>query len=256
MSLSSKKVGRWLVCLSLILVVLLVAMVPGWCAKPKVIVVASTSWTGAIAEAAGADEVRVLAPFELKHPPEYDYRPSDLAKLINAALLVYAGYEGFIKKLVEASSIPESKIVKIMTVNDPANLKQQARLLAEKLGTEAQEKIWEEQFDRVTGEILKRAEQKNVSKTRALVQQHQVPFAKWLGYDIVGVFSANELSPAKVMEYANLKPDIIIDNIHNPQGKPIMEIIKCRYVELINFPSVKAPSLIELFKENAALLGL
>lgn len=37
-------------------------------AEDKIIVVASTSWTGAIAEAAGADEVRVLAPFELKHP--------------------------------------------------------------------------------------------------------------------------------------------------------------------------------------------
>jgi zinc transport system substrate-binding protein len=242
--------------LILLAAVMVLAANTGWCANPKVVVVASTSWTGAIAAAAGADEVKVLAPFELKHPPEYDYRPSDIARLTDATLLVYAGYEGFIKKLIEASGIPASKVATVMTSNDPANLKQQAQRLAQKLGTEAKEQIWENQFDIVSDEILKSAGQKKVSKKKALVQQHQVPFAKWLGYDIVGIFSAGELSPAKVMEYSNLKPDIIIDNFHNPQGKPIVEVVKCKYVELINFPSVKAPSLIELFKENASRLGL
>lgn len=256
MSLNKKQVGKGMLCLTLLVVTLFATMSFGWCAKPQVIVVASTSWTGGIAEAAGADEVRVLAPFELKHPPEYDYRPSDIAKLSDATLLVYAGYEGFVKKLIEASGIPASKVATVLTSNDPVNLKQQAKLLAQKLGSEDKEKIWENQFDKVTGDILKSAELKKVSKTKALVQQHQVPFAKWLGFDIVGVFSAGELSPAKVMEYANLKPDIIIDNFHNPQGKRIMEVVKCKYVELINFPSVKAPSLIELFKENASRLGL
>lgn len=51
-----------------------------WGADDKTVVVASSSWTGAIAEAAGADEVRVLAPFELKHPPEYDYRRAKLGR--------------------------------------------------------------------------------------------------------------------------------------------------------------------------------
>lgn len=256
MTLCRKSVRKWLICLALLTVLLFTLTNLGWCVRPKVVVVASTSWTGGIAEAAGADEVRVLAPFELKHPPEYDYRPSDIAKLTDATLLVYAGYEGFVKKLIEASGIPASKVVTVMTANNPVNLKQQARILAQRLGTEAKEKNWEIQFDKVTGDILKRAKQKNVSKTTALVQQHQVPFAKWLGYDIVGVFSAGELSPTKVMEYANLKPDIIIDNFHNPQGKPIVEVVKCKYVELINFPSVKGPSLIELFKENASRLGI
>jgi zinc transport system substrate-binding protein len=236
--------------------VMLVLGSPGKGAESKVVVVASTSWTGAIAEAAGADEVRVLAPFELKHPPEYDYRPSDIAKLSGASLLVHAGYEGFVKKLIEASDLPAAKVVKVTTTNEPANLKQQARFLAQKLGTVEREQEWETRFERLTDTLLKRAEQKKAGKTRVLVQQHQVPFVKWLGYEIVGVFSAGELSPAKVMEYAKLKPDLIIDNFHNPQGKPIREIVKCGYVELINFPSVKVPSLLELFRENASRLGL
>jgi zinc transport system substrate-binding protein/iron/zinc/copper transport system substrate-binding protein len=230
---------------------------PSGCfAESKVVVVASTSWTGAIAQAAGADEVRVLAPLELKHPPEYDYRPADIARLNEATAVVYAGYEPFMKKLLEAAGYSKLKTMIVMTTNTPDNLKQQARLLAEKLGTQKREAQWEIQFDKVTAEILKKAETKNAAKIKVLVQQHQQPFVKWLGYNIVGVFGAEELSPAKVLEYANLKPDLVIDNFHNPQGKPIVEVAKCKYVELINFPSVKAPSLIELFQENAGRLGL
>lgn len=228
----------------------------GLCAESKVIVVASTSWTGAIAAAAGADEVRVLAPLELKHPPEYDYRPSDLAKLNEATAFVYAGYEPFAKKLLEASGFPKAKTFTVMTMNEPGNLKRQAAILAEKFGSEAKAAEWEAKFDQLTADILKRAEQKKVSDIKVLVQQHQEPFVKWLGYNIVGVFGAEELSPAKVMEYSKLGPAAIIDNSHNPQGKPIVEVTKGNYVELINFPSPKAPTLIELFAENAGRLGL
>lgn len=230
---------------------------PSGCfAESKVVVVASTSWTGAIAQAAGADEVRVLAPLELKHPPEYDYRPADIAKLSEATAVVYAGYEPFMKKLLEAAGYPKSNTIIVTTTNTPDILKQQARLLAEKLGTQKQEAEWEIQFDKVAAEILKKAEAKNAGKIKVLVQQHQQPFVKWLGFEIVGVFSAGELTPAKVLEYANLKPDLVIDNFHNPQGKPIVEVAKCKYVELINFPSIKAPTLIDLFKENVGRLGL
>lgn len=228
----------------------------GWCAESKVVVVASTSWTGAIAQAAGADEVRVLAPLELKHPPEYDYRPADIARLSEATAVIYAGYEPFMKKLLEAAGYPKSNTMIVTTTNTPDILKQQARLLAEKLGTQKKEAEWEIQFDKVTAEILKKAEAKKAGKIKVLVQQHQQPFVKWLGYNIVGVFGAEEMSPAKVLEYSNLKPDLAIDNYHNPQGKPIVEVVKCKYVELINFPSGKAPTLIDLFKENAARLGL
>jgi zinc transport system substrate-binding protein len=58
------------------------------------------------------------------------------------------------------------------------------------------------------------------------------------------------------MEYAMMKPDMVIDNFHNPQGKPIAEIAKCDYVALINFPSANAGTLIELLKENARRLGM
>ena len=131
-------------------------------ADDKVIVVASTSWTGAIAEAAGADEIRILAPFELKHPPEYDYRPSDIARLRFASLLVYGGYEPFVKKLAVAAGLPPDKMMVIVTSNDPDNQKKQARLLAEKLGTQNKAAVWENSFDKVLADIQKQAQKNNV----------------------------------------------------------------------------------------------
>ena len=225
-------------------------------AENKIIVVASTSWTGAIAEAAGADEVRILAPFEMKHPPEYDYRPSDIAQLRSALLLVYGGYEPFVKKLAVAAELPQEKMIVIVTNNDPDNLKKQARFLAEKMGTQKREAAWEKALNKVLADIQKQAKKNKISQKRVLVQKYQVPLVKWLGFDVIGSFNTDELSPNKVMEYAMMKPDMVIDNFHNPQGKPIAEIAKCDYVAIINFPSANTRSLIELLKENAAKLGM
>jgi len=225
-------------------------------AENEIIVVASTSWVGAIAEAAGADEVRILAPFELKHPPEYDYRPSDIAQLRSARLLVYGGYEPFVKKLAVAARLPQERMIVIVTSNDPDNLKKQARFLAEKMGTQKREAAWEKALNKVLADIQKQAKKNKISQKRVLVQKYQVPLVKWLGFDVIGVFNTDELSPNKVMEYAMMKPDMVIDNFHNPQGKPIAEIAKCDYVAIINFPSANARSLIELLKENATKLGI
>lgn len=225
-------------------------------AEDKIIVVASTSWTGAIAKAAGADEVRILAPFELKHPPEYDYRPSDIARLRQTHLLVYGGYEPFVEKLAAAAGFPRERLIAIHTSNNPDNLKKQARLLAERMGTQKREVIWEKAFEKALADIQKQAKKNNNSRKRVLVQKYQLPFVKWLGFNVIGAFDTDELSPNKVMRYALMKPDMVIDNFHNPQGKPIAEIARCDYAAIINFPSANAPSLIELLKENAARLGM
>ena len=66
-------------------------------------IVASTSWVGAIAGAAGAKDVTVLAPIELRHPPEYDYKPEDIVRVLKADYVLWAGYEPFIKKMIQAA---------------------------------------------------------------------------------------------------------------------------------------------------------
>ncbi|MFW6313632.1 MAG: hypothetical protein ACOC2N_07090 [Spirochaetota bacterium] len=52
----------------MLVVLVMIAMISGPLFAQSV--VASTSRTGAFAELAGADDVRVLAPYDMTHPPE------------------------------------------------------------------------------------------------------------------------------------------------------------------------------------------
>lgn len=217
-------------------------------------IVASTSWTAWIAKAAGAKKVDILSPVELKHPPEYDFRPGDLEKVKSADLVIYAGYEPFMKKLLEAVAVEESKKQIIATENTPEALKKQTRLLAEKLSTVDAQKAWETELDRITSSLLAEAKEKGLSGKRAVVSKHMLPFAKWIGIQVVGEFGPEEPGAGRVGELAALKPDLIIDNYHNPQGKTIAEMAKAKRVELRNFPGPEHNGILDLLKDNAGKL--
>jgi ABC-type Zn2+ transport system substrate-binding protein/surface adhesin len=109
-------------------------------------VVASTSLTAALARAAGASEVRVLTPADVKHPPEYELRPSDLTKLEGASAVVYAGYERMVQKLIDTSKGKNLIVVQVDTTTSPDNLVAQARRIAAVLHTEKKEQAWEKGF--------------------------------------------------------------------------------------------------------------
>lgn len=219
-------------------------------------IVASTSWTAYMAEAAGAKNVTILAPVELRHPPEYDFKPSDVQALIEADWIIMAGYEPFMNKMIEANNIPTEKIIQVRTTNTYENMVEQTRIIAEKLGTQAEQRNWEEQFSKTINEILAKAKEKGVENIRVLVHQHHQAFIRSLGYNVLEVFSADDLSPAKIGELASLGPDLIVDNYHNPQGKTIAEIIDVPRIELKNFPGPEHDNLIQLFIDNAKKLGL
>jgi zinc transport system substrate-binding protein len=219
-------------------------------------VVASTTWTAVIARAAGATDISVLAPAELRHPPEYDFRPSDIARVTTSSLLIWAGYEPFIRRLIQAADIPADRVVQVSTMNTPDNLVGQARLLSQRLGTIEEERVWEHEFMAFVSSLLAEAHRRSVGDTRVLVHFHHEAFVRWLGYDVVAVFGPDELSPAKAAELAMLKPDLVIDNYHNPQGAAIAEIAGCSRVELRNFPARATDTIEELFTFNAEKLGL
>lgn len=225
-------------------------------AQPEAKIIASTSWTALMAEAAGAKNVAVIAPAELKHPPEYDFKPSDLQSVKEADWIIMAGYEPFMKKMLEASSIPEEKIIKVMTTNTYQNLVDQTQLIAEKLGTQDAQQQWQSEFTKAVEAIVEKAKSKDVSNTKVLVHIHMSAFVKSLGYQVLEVYGAEELSPAKMGELAALKPDLIIDNYHNPQGKGIAELCGAERVELRNFPGSEHKTFIDLFTDNANKLGI
>ncbi|MGI6566791.1 MAG: zinc ABC transporter substrate-binding protein [Firmicutes bacterium] len=227
----------------------------GWAAEEPV-VVASTSWVALMVKAAGIDDVTILAPIELRHPPEYDYLPSDIALVTQADYLVWAGYEPFIKKLVEAANLPAERIVQTVTTNTPDNLREQTRKLAAVFGTEDRQAQWEEDFNAFTARLEQRALEQKTADVAVLVNFHQQAFVRWLGYDVIGVFTPDEMSPAKMAELAKLGPAMVIDNYHNPSGEGIAAIADVPYVQLANFPSKELDSLMALMEDNARRLGL
>jgi ABC-type Zn uptake system ZnuABC Zn-binding protein ZnuA len=77
--------------------------------------VATSTWTAAYAYAAGFENVAILAPANMLHPSEYELTPKEIKLLLNADLIVYAGYE-VMSKFIE-NELKDSKVecVKIET---------------------------------------------------------------------------------------------------------------------------------------------
>ncbi|MFD0535439.1 metal ABC transporter solute-binding protein, Zn/Mn family [Actinomadura luteofluorescens] len=67
-------------------------------------VVAASTWEAAFARAADARDVDVIVPPGISHPPDYDPKPSDIAKVAGADFVLYAAFEGFAPKLKSAAA--------------------------------------------------------------------------------------------------------------------------------------------------------
>ena len=233
------------------------AVIVSLCMTPSAfaqkVVVASTTLAGAIARAAGATEVRVLAPPEVNHPPEYELKPSDLMKLQGASLAVYGGYEKMVPRLVETSGSSRVLPMAIDTKTSPENLMEQARKIAKVLNTEQEEQAWESRF---TARLTRLREKvKPIAGKRAVVHRQAEPFARFAGLEVVKILSPGELTPRTMADSIALKPEIIVDILHFPLAGVIAENAKCPYVRVINFPGVdKTSTLEDIFEYNVTQL--
>lgn len=216
-------------------------------------VVASTSLVGAIARAAGAKEVQVLTPVEMRHPPEYELKPSDLLKFQRAKVVIYGGYERMVPKLLETSKTKNILAIQIDTDTSPENLIHQARRISEVLGTEKEEQVWEERFINRLDRLHKRLSP--FSGKRTVVHRFAVPFARWAGLQVIQVLSPGELTPKVVADAIAQKPLLVVDILHFPIAKVIAENAKCKYIQVINFPGVENTKTIEdIFEYNSTEL--
>jgi zinc transport system substrate-binding protein/iron/zinc/copper transport system substrate-binding protein len=220
----------------------------------KPVILASTSWVAAIAEAAGLENVRILAPVDLKHPPEYELKPSDLQLVSESRVILYAGWEMFAKKLAETADSSNITVVKVTTTNDPDTLIAEAEKLSRQFNTAAAFEQWKARFKNLTSDIQTKVLAAYPDK-RAVVQRMQTPFIKWLGFEITGEYGPAEPSPGVILDLVNLKPALVVDNYHGPSGTPIAEAAKAPYAELINFPGKGGTKTLEdVFRYNADVL--
>jgi zinc transport system substrate-binding protein len=207
-------------------------------------VLASTSWTAAIARAAGASDAASVAPADIRHPPEYELKPSDLLKARDADVIVYAGYEKFAQRLSETAAANGRRSLRLVTDNRPDSLIAESAKLAELLGTKPAQAAWAEGF-RAYAEAVRERVRAAWPKRRAAVQTSLKAWMEWMGFEVVGVFGPGEPSPAQMLELLKAKPDIVIDNYHNPSGAVLAESLKAPYAVLINFPGKDGSSSLE-----------
>jgi zinc transport system substrate-binding protein/iron/zinc/copper transport system substrate-binding protein len=224
--------------------------------ESTVTVVASTSWEAMYAKAAGVKEVTILAPVEMKHPMEYDFKPSDIEKVNKADLVLYSEYEPFMGKIFESATIDQDKRLALMIENTPDNIKAQVAAIAEKLNTGVDLTVFNKEVDDLYQSIQEKASTLDASARKVVVQAYMVPVAKSLGLEVIGVFGPEEVTAAKVTELANAKPALVIDNFHMPAGAEIAKVANVSNIEFRNFPKSDDQTLLQLIKENAELVGL
>jgi zinc transport system substrate-binding protein len=214
-------------------------------------VVASTGWAAAFAYAAGAEQVRVLAPYELRHPPEYELRPSDIRVVSEARYIVYAGYEAMVDRLVDAAGA-RAELIRITTQNDLETIRGSVIEIARRLGTVPEAERNLEEIARFFRSWKAELDERKALNLTIASHAFQAPLLESLGLESAATFGPAPLEANLIRDITRTAPDLIVDNEHNPVAGPIRETNPgARYVAFINFPaSASSPRLIDILAEN------
>lgn len=221
-------------------------------------VVATTSWTAAFAYAAGVEDVRVLAPMELRHPPEYELRPSDIAAVSNAQVVLFAGYERMVEKLRDAVGGQDGpSLLQITTDYSMDTVSASVTKIADAMGTSAAAKRSIEAIERSYAEWRSEIAELGLLGTPVVVHMFQKPLLEELGAEIVGVFGPAPLEARQIAELSTAGAKLIVDNFHNDVGVPLRETMKDVPVAVfINFPGAEdTRTLMDVLEYNRSELA-
>lgn len=207
--------------------------------KNNITVVATNSWTGAFAKAAGAKNIIILAPFEMEHPSEYELRAVDIPLVMHARLIIFAGYETMVKRLQSGMDLKKDVLLKIETDYSMATIEKSVMEIAQKLGTE---KIALQNIDSIRHlmiEAKSQLDKSGLNSNPVLVNFFQQSIAKEMGFEIAGVFGPGSLEAGDLSRMAKSNAGIILDNEHSPVGLPLKAIkTDAVYRKLLNFPGM------------------
>ena len=200
--------------------------------------VASTSWVAAIAEIAGLDGVDTVAPADLKHPPEYEITPMDVAKVAKAEIFMYGGYEAMMKTIAEAAEVKEECKVQVRTTNTLSNLTLQVEKISKKAGTEAEAKKRLGEFEALFQDARAKIKGNGLDQIKVWANSNQAEFCNDLGLNVVDTFGPGPLSSDELLEAKEAGYDLIIDNYHAVVTSPLSEIVPSTPILIFtNFPS-------------------
>jgi len=217
-------------------------------------IVASTSWTAAFADIAGADQVKIIAPANLQHPPEYEITVDDIQTIEKSQYFIYAGFERMMKTLGDA--VGQTQMVKITCDNSIETVSKESRKIAEIWGSQKEcEKRLSEYVAAITNAKAD-LEKRGLSGAKVLCNKNQTYLAKDLGFEIAAVFGPGPVTSDQIADAKTGNYDFIIDNVHNPQGSPLAEVApNAKYLVWRNFPEkVERDALLKVIKGNIKTL--
>jgi zinc transport system substrate-binding protein len=216
-------------------------------------VVVTNGWTASFASLAGAENVQILAPYEMKHPPEYEISLKEMQMVADADYLIFAGYETMMSRIkVALGDESDLALIQITTVNSQKMIHESVMKIAVALGTETEaEKNLKEVdifFDLWRSDLTLHKELLN----SVAVHFHQQGLAASLGFNPALVFGPAAPSLSETRTVLNEKPMLIIDNYHNPVSAFFLEMKeKPAIVQWINFPgSEGTTSLFDVLEYN------
>ncbi|MGW2764312.1 ABC transporter substrate-binding protein [Streptomyces sp. NPDC001275] len=201
------------------------------------VVVATTSWEGAFAKAAGAKDVKVIVPESVQHAPDYDPKPSDLAAVTGADFVLYAPFEPYAAKFKEAAG-SDAKLVEVNLDNDADKVKAEVTRLGKMFGTQDAADKWIKSFDTEYATLqndLKAAWPDGKAPT-AVAQVFATWSAKMAGADLVGTYGPEAVTAKQLSDLSKKKPQLVLDNVHMTTGK-VLPDSGARQVEIVNYPA-------------------
>jgi len=245
-----------------ILLILLVGLVFAGCNQTKKAaanddeekVVASTSWTAAFADIAGANQVKIIAPANLQHPPEYEITVNDIQTIEKSKYFIYAGFERMMKTLGDA--VGETQMVKITCDNSIETVSKESRKIAEIWGSQEECEKRLSEYVSAINNAKADLEKRGLAGARVLCNKNQTYLAKDLGLEVAAVFGPGPVTSDQIADAKTGNYTFIIDNVHNPQGSPLAEVApNAKYLVWRNFPEkVERGALLNVIKENIKTL--
>lgn len=217
-------------------------------------VVASTSWTAAFADLAGVDVSCVIAPSNLRHPPEYEITVSDIKKISDCDFFIYAGFERMMKILGEA--VGNSTMIKISCVNSIEAVKENVAIISNMIGTQKQSEKNVAEYIKTIEEGRALVEKNGLKNAKVLCNKNQIYLAEDLGLNVIETFGPGPIASKQILNAKESRYDLIIDNVHNPVGVPLLEVSEnSKYVVWRNFPEkIEKNALVNVIKNNIDML--
>ncbi|GAA4196238.1 hypothetical protein GCM10022252_43240 [Streptosporangium oxazolinicum] len=215
-------------------------------------VVAASTWEAGFAKAAGATDIAVIVPPGVHHAADYDPKPSDLATVAQADVVLYAAFEGFAGKLKEAAG-SGAKLIEVSLDNAPDKVKAEVRRLGGEFGTAQAAQAWTSAFDAEYAALKEKVTAATGGTAPVIVSQAFVAWAADLaGTRPAGVFGPQPPTAGQISELAAKRPRLVLDNSAMPGGDALSGV-RAKRVVIDNFPG-RELDLIAVYRAGADAL--